>query len=176
LFTFTLEMQREAQKLAEARATVMILTPSFNHDDFQDIVQAMILKLLKSMAKFDPDKGAFGPFARVVFHYHGLNMIRTKMRQITTVPIDTVDMGRDDSEEAPASILMELNEDEILLKIGVRQAWRKLPLPTKSLMAALKEENPVELADHCWMTWNEMKTHVKKLQNDLMKLGIKPSS
>jgi len=96
---------------------------------------------------------------RKVYLNSRLKIIIAKMRQITAVPIDSIDLGRDDSAEAPSSILIELNEDGILLKIGVRQAWRKLPLSTKVLIATLKQENPVELAGHCWITWNEMKTH-----------------
>jgi len=72
----------------------MIRTSSFNEEDFPDIVQELTIKLMMVFPKYDPEKGAFASFVRKVFLNSGLKMIIAKRRQITTVPIDSIDLGR----------------------------------------------------------------------------------
>jgi DNA-directed RNA polymerase specialized sigma24 family protein len=122
---------------ASGRARMLVATAGFRPDDWEDLRQEVALDCLRRSSKFDPARGDWHCFVRVLVRHHAAVLVMRERRRAPEILSEDL-MNREDSDAESLDVLDKHSStgavDALNLSLDVRRVVESLPTRLQSLL------------------------------------------
>lgn len=169
------------------KTKLLIRTPHYTRDDFEDIKQELTLAYLLAWPSFDPDKGNPKSFVKAVINNRAAEMLREAEAQKRWTGLKTLSLSAPLAEDTDATIGDLVTSEESLWgdvfgaqshgaaeqKMDHERMLAALPKDLRQTYRLLMEHSVTEAAEILGVPRTTMSSRLKKLKKFMEEQGFK---
>jgi RNA polymerase sigma-70 factor (ECF subfamily) len=152
---------------AEIRASRLVGTHGFTHDDWDDLRQDLLLDYMERLPQFDADRGDLRGFMYGVVRHRAAQLAARQRRQVQYVPDESLDSGGLRHQHSAVDYDLRLDVEATL--------WR-LPEHLRTLAELLLERTPSEVSRATGKSRSRVYQMIAELRAAFIEAGVTPEA